>query len=329
MVQRSTPLTSVIRAYTGGGARSMIDTVDDNKTMQEGNNCQGMRGESWPSMEAPQNYGFTSVVADASKVGGMIKNCAEGFISFMGGNRSFPVVGVMDDRRHRLMNLAKDAAKGAVAMFGQKDWGQQFLNTDDGMYMTGNTQKKVRLQLVDNKNGQQQQAQQQPGASGPAGAQAWKVTNPPGAVELPDGRVVIRSKSGVEFDVERFDARAHVGARTGGAGGGNGSSAAGGAGGGNGSSAAGGGQSTGQKTLHKEDSSQYFDMTTGSLHQCNGSSNHEVKGDQTVGHMGTNERSYRADKGHTHIKNDGGHVWVQGGVCFKSVPFVVKPDPCS
>jgi hypothetical protein len=38
--------------------------------------------------------------------------------------------------------------------------------------------------------------------------------------------------------------------------------------------------------------------------------------------------SARADKKHTHIKNDGGHVWVQGAT-FKSMPFVVKPDPCS
>lgn len=43
---------------------------------------------------------------------------------------------------------------------------------------------------------------------------------------------------------------------------------------------------------------------------------------------GSKERSMRADKKHTHIKNDGGHVWVQGAT-FKSMPFVVKPDPCS
>jgi hypothetical protein len=43
---------------------------------------------------------------------------------------------------------------------------------------------------------------------------------------------------------------------------------------------------------------------------------------------GSKERSMRADKQHTHIKNDGGHVWVQG-CCYKSMPFVVKPDPCT
>jgi hypothetical protein len=38
--------------------------------------------------------------------------------------------------------------------------------------------------------------------------------------------------------------------------------------------------------------------------------------------------SMRADKTHSHIKNDGGHVWVQGAP-FKSMPFVIKPDPCT
>lgn len=161
MVQRSTPLSSVLRAYSSGGARAMIDTINDATHMQESTNAQGMRGESWPTMESPQNYGFTSVVADATKAGGMIKECAEGFVSFMGGNRNFPVMSVMDDRRHRLLNLAQDAAKGAVAMFGLKEWGQQFLNTAEGLFMTGNTEKKIRIALVKNKNGQQQSSQSQ------------------------------------------------------------------------------------------------------------------------------------------------------------------------
>jgi hypothetical protein len=78
----------------------------------------------------------------------------------MGGSRSFPVMGIMDDRRHRLINLAKDAAKGAVAMFGLKEWGQQLLNNVDGMYMTGNIQNKIRIALVKNSNQQQQSSSQ-------------------------------------------------------------------------------------------------------------------------------------------------------------------------
>jgi hypothetical protein len=206
-----------------------------------------------------------------------------------------------------LKNLAKDAAKGATAMFGLKEWGQQFLNTDTGMFMSGNTQNKIRLHLVDNQNGQTQQQTQQQAAT-------------QSLARLPNGRlapIIRRSKSGVEFEVEviPFDAG-------GSSSGGNGSSSSGGGDGQQGS------QPTGQKTLHKEDSNQYFDMTTGSLHQGNGSSHHEVKGDRTVGYYDSNEKSYRADAGHSHIKNNGGHVWVTG-VCFKSSPFVLKPDPCS
>ena len=169
MVYRHTPLASAMRGYTAGGSRASIGPIDDSKLMQETNNCQGMRGEFWGRMEAPQNYGFTSVTADPDEdeKTGMRKDSAEGMVSFMGGNRSFPVMGPTDDRRHRLFNLAKDAAKGAVAMFGLREWGQQFLNTEDGMHMTGNKEKKIRISLVENKNGkQQQQGQQQQADAG-------------------------------------------------------------------------------------------------------------------------------------------------------------------
>jgi hypothetical protein len=42
-------------------------------------------------------------------------------------------------------------------MFGLKEWGQQFLITDDGIHMTGNKETKIRFQLVENNNKQQQQ----------------------------------------------------------------------------------------------------------------------------------------------------------------------------
>lgn len=173
MVYRHTPLASAMRGYTAGGSRASVGPIDDEKHMQETTNCQGMRGESWGRMEAPQNYGFTSVTADPDEDDktGMRKDSAEGFVSFMGGNRAFPVMGAVDDRRHRLLNLAKDAAKGATAMFGLREWGQQFLNTKDGMFMTGNKKNKVRIALVDNKNDKQQQQgqQQQADAAGSRG----------------------------------------------------------------------------------------------------------------------------------------------------------------
>ena len=97
-MHRATPLNTSIRSYTAGGSRSVVDKVDDEKLMQEmGGNF--MANETRSEVESPQNYGFTSVVFDAEKdKDGKVKASAETFIGFMGGNRSFPVAGPMDDR---------------------------------------------------------------------------------------------------------------------------------------------------------------------------------------------------------------------------------------
>lgn len=161
-MHRATPLMTSFRSYVSGGARALIDQIDDSKLMQE---MAGgfMKGEQRQGVESPQNYGFTSVVMDATKDAlGNITECAEGFIQFCGGNRSFPVCGVMDDRRHRLTNLQK----GDVAMFRTKDDGQQFHLTTDGGFWTAPTQKTVRMQLAD----QQQQQQQSGGRAAPRDA---------------------------------------------------------------------------------------------------------------------------------------------------------------
>jgi phage gp45-like len=126
-----------------GGARVTVPEVDDTKLMQE---SQGnfMANEARSAIESPQNYGFTSVVRDAVKdAQGKIQQSAETFVSFMGGNRSFPVFGNMDDRRFRL----KELQKGDVAMF---DYFQhQFHMNTDGIFTTGRTDKKVKVQLID------------------------------------------------------------------------------------------------------------------------------------------------------------------------------------
>ena len=113
-MHRATALTSSFRAYTGGGARSAVNQADDSHLMQEsaGN---FMAGEARQAIELPQNYGFTSVVMDAiqgaagqaSQMIGQFVASAESMISFMGSNRSFPVAGVMDDRRHRLQRFGQ------------------------------------------------------------------------------------------------------------------------------------------------------------------------------------------------------------------------------
>lgn len=143
-MHRATPLNSSFRSYSAGGARSVVDQVDDQKLMQEmGGNF--MHNESRKEIEAPQNYGFTSVVFDAEKgEDGKVAASAETFIGFMGGNRSFPVSGPMDDRRHRMYKCDK----GDTAMFRGRGDKQQFHLTKDGGFWTAPQDKTVRMQLV-------------------------------------------------------------------------------------------------------------------------------------------------------------------------------------
>lgn len=148
-MHRATPANSAIRAYSSGGSRSVVDKVDDSKMMQEmGGNF--MKGETRDKVESPQNYGFTSVVRPATKgKDGQITESAEAFISFMGGNRSFPVAGVMDDRRYRPMGLKP----GENAQYD--DVGQMTLMRRNGLY------------LLTNDNPEEQSSQQQGGGATP------------------------------------------------------------------------------------------------------------------------------------------------------------------
>ena len=164
-MHRATPEAMSLRTHTSGGARAVVDKVNDKSLMQEmGGNF--MANEARDKIESPQNYGFTSVVAEATKrQDGQITDSAEGFITFCGGNRSFPVCGVMDDRRHRLKGLQK----GDTAMYRQRDDQQQFHMTTDGGYWSAPNNKTVRMQLVPQK--QQQQGAQQQASGGQTGQQ--------------------------------------------------------------------------------------------------------------------------------------------------------------
>ena len=143
-MHRATPLSTSFRAFTGGGTRSAVDQIDDSKLMQE-HSGNFMAGESRKGIEAPQNYGFTSVVMPAVKDAlGKITDSAEAVISFMGGNRSFPVAGNMDDRRHRLFGLQP----GDVGMFRTALDQLQMHFTGDGGFFSGAQDKAVRMQLV-------------------------------------------------------------------------------------------------------------------------------------------------------------------------------------
>ena len=150
-MHRQNPLQQAFTAYTSGGARALVDSVSDNPLMQE---MKGMfmGGENRSKIESPQNYGFTSVVMPATKgKGGVIEQCAEAYLSFLGGNRSFPVATVMDDRRFRL----KELKPGDVAFFDHLQ--QQFHFNKDGAFLTGLDNKKIRFALHKVEQQQQQQ----------------------------------------------------------------------------------------------------------------------------------------------------------------------------
>src|SRR5262245_61237335 len=161
-MHRATPAHSIFRAFVAGGARATVNSVDDAKFMQE-HASDFMANESRKGIESPQNYGFTSVCAPPTKDEmGKIIACAETFIQFMGGNRSFPVAGNIDDRRHRLLSLNP----GDVAMFRQALDKLQFHLTDLGGFLTAPRDKTLRLQLLDEDTQKQQQGGGQGGGSG-------------------------------------------------------------------------------------------------------------------------------------------------------------------
>jgi hypothetical protein len=158
-MHRATPANTSFRAYSAGGARATVSSIDDNKLMKEmGGNF--MKGESRTKIESPQNYGWSSVTfdPDQEQAGGQGGGSGpETFISFMGGNRSFPVAGPIDDRRHRLKGLDK----GDVGMFRGKDDAQQFLLLEKGNFMSMREDKKFRFALVPDKRQQQSRGGQQ------------------------------------------------------------------------------------------------------------------------------------------------------------------------
>jgi phage gp45-like len=115
-MQRATPVDSSIRGYSAGGARGLVHEADDTQYMQE-LKVNYLKYETRKKVEHPQNYGFSSYVRkaeygsddsgdkpDSGTPEKPIKSSAEHFGQFMGGNRAFPVIEVLDDRRYRLFN---------------------------------------------------------------------------------------------------------------------------------------------------------------------------------------------------------------------------------
>jgi phage gp45-like len=166
-MHRATPLQTSFRSYSSGGSRSVVDKVDDTTQLQEmaGN---FMANETRNAVECPQNYGFTSVVFDAEKdqMGKAVG--AEVVQSFLGGNRSYPVAGAMDDRRHRMFKLGK----GDTAMFRGRGDKQQFHMTQDGGFWTAPQDKTVRMHLLQEDSATNSTTQQQGSSGGSGGGSA-------------------------------------------------------------------------------------------------------------------------------------------------------------
>jgi phage gp45-like len=93
-----------------------VHEADDTQWMQEVK-VNYMKYETRKKVEHPQNYGFSSYCRkaeygsddsgekpDTGTPEKPIKTSAEHFGQFMGGNRAFPVIEVLDDRRYRLFN---------------------------------------------------------------------------------------------------------------------------------------------------------------------------------------------------------------------------------
>jgi hypothetical protein len=186
-LHRATPVSTSIRSYVAGGSRSTVNAADDQHFMQE-SGANMMANESRDKIESPQNFGFTSVVMDAiQKMGGsamgsasgmmsQIAASAETFVSFMGGNRSFPVIGNMDDRRHRLQGLDQ----GDSGMFSTQGRKQQFHMSSDGGFWSAPQDKTVRMAVLSedsekdqtSQSYQAQQSAQLPGGRAHAAALA-------------------------------------------------------------------------------------------------------------------------------------------------------------
>jgi Gp45 protein len=131
-MHRQTPLTAGFVGYTSGGSRTLIHEIDDSTNMQQMKGSM-MFGEAREKVESPQNYGFSSVVRPATKgKDGKIEDCAEGFMSYFGGNRTGSFCAVMDDRRYRPLGLKP----GENCQYD--DVGQMTLLRRTGLYLLSN-----------------------------------------------------------------------------------------------------------------------------------------------------------------------------------------------
>lgn len=125
-------------------ARSVVETVDDTKLMQE-IGISLFQDEAQTGIERFVQYGFTAVPqapTGGDGKGGGIRKAAEAIFSFLGGGRSNGIAMMVGDRRFRLMKLAA----GEVAL--HDDQGHQIHLARDGIYTSAPNSKKVVHQVM-------------------------------------------------------------------------------------------------------------------------------------------------------------------------------------
>jgi phage gp45-like len=130
MAFRSTVRDAAMRVMVGT-SRGTLKKANDQTLMQEVN-MELLAGEEIENAERPQPYGVTHVPhneeawPDENKKG----HVAELFIAFMGGNRSHPIVLVVDDRRYRICGQKE----GELMLHDEQ--GHQIQITRDGVFVS-------------------------------------------------------------------------------------------------------------------------------------------------------------------------------------------------
>jgi len=130
MAYRSTPRDAARRSMVGLG-RGVLKKANDQTLMQE-HHVEMLYGEEIEHAEHPQNYGFTHVNHNEDAWPDMNKKgkIAEIFIGFLSGNRSHPVVFVIDDRRYRICGMKE----GELMLYDEQ--GHQVQITRDGVFVS-------------------------------------------------------------------------------------------------------------------------------------------------------------------------------------------------
>ena len=122
----------------GGLSRVTLTQADDLHFMQEVQ-IAGYAGEAQQYIEHVHPYGFTAVANPKKRDD---TAAAEGFMSFLSGNRSHGVVVTMGDRRFRLFGLAN----GEVAL--HDDVGHQVHLSKAGVFVSAPNGKKIVGQVM-------------------------------------------------------------------------------------------------------------------------------------------------------------------------------------